>query len=217
MKLSIILLFLYYATIYSKSITLTSTNHISILGQITDSGANKFIKDIQPLTTKDIYIYIDSPGGEVHAGENIIQYMNYKTHQNHTLLCIANQAMSMAFHIFQHCSRRLVLQNTILMQHQMSLQTDGSLENINNYLGMINTINERLINIESIRLKITPEEYKYNIMSDWWLYGEESIVQNAADELINSIGCDTQLLEETNIIIEFGIMRKESNCPLIDN
>ena len=213
MKLS--LLFLYYATIYSKSITLTSNNHISIIGQITDSTTEKFIKDIQPFIKKNIYIYIDSPGGEVHAGENIIQYMNYKKHQNHSLQCIANQAMSMAFHIFQHCDKRLILPNTILMQHQMSLQTSGQLENINNYLNLLNAVNERLIQIESTRLKISPEEYKYNIMSDWWLYGEEAITQNVADELIDSVGCDTNLLFNDTIIIEYNILKKISKCPLL--
>ena len=194
---------------------MTSNNHISIIGQITDSTTEKFIKDIQPFIKKNIYIYIDSPGGEVHAGENIIQYMNYKKHQNHSLQCIANQAMSMAFHIFQHCDKRLILPNTILMQHQMSLQTSGQLENINNYLNLLNAVNERLIQIESTRLKISPEEYKYNIMSDWWLYGEEAITQNVADELIDSVGCDTNLLFNDTIIIEYNILKKISKCPLL--
>ena len=37
----------------------------------------------------------------------------------------------------------------------MSLQVEGNLENINNYLYMLNKINNRLIEIESNRLEIT--------------------------------------------------------------
>ena len=42
-------------------ITLTNTNHVSIIGPITELTATKFINDIQPITDPEIYIYIKSP------------------------------------------------------------------------------------------------------------------------------------------------------------
>lgn len=211
--LSFVLLF---CNVFSNIVTLTDTNHVSIVNQISESTASKFINDIQPITESEIYIYIKSPGGEVPAGEKIIQYIRYKRHQNHTLLCIAESALSMAFHIYQHCDERIVLPNSVIMQHQMSLQVGGSLENINSYLSMINNVNNQLILSESERLEITPDEYKNRIVSDWWIYGKDIITQNVGDRMIDAVGCDTKLLQSTQKVIMDGILLKQSLCPLLN-
>lgn len=210
---TIILLF---CNVFSNVVTLTKTNHVSIVNEISDSTATKFIKDIHKITPSDIYIYINSPGGSVSSGERIIQSMIYKKHQNHTLLCIAESALSMAFHIYQNCDVRIVLPNSIIMQHQMSLEVSGSLESINNYLTIINNINNKLIVSESNRIGITPDEYKNRIVSDWWIYGEDIITQNVGDRMIDAVGCDTKLLQSTQQVIMDGSLLQLSLCPLLN-
>lgn len=206
---------LWISTVLSNVVTLTNTNHVSIIGPINELTATKFINDIQPITEPEIYIYIKSPGGMVSAGENIIQYMNYKKYQNHTLLCVAESALSMAFHIFQYCNERIVLPNSVIMQHQMSIQLGGSLENINSYLKMLNTINNHLIKSESIRLNITPAKYKNKIMSDWWIYGYDIITEKVGDKMIKAIGCDTKLLQTKKTVLKNNLLLEQSACPLL--
>ena len=122
----------------------------------------------------------------------------------------------MAFHIYQNCDERIVLPNSVIMQHQMSLQVGGSLENINSYLTMINSVNNKLIISESKRLDITTDEYKNRIVSDWWIYGEDIITQNVGDRMIEAIGCDTKLLQTTKTVIGDGVLSKQSLCPLLN-
>ena len=50
-----------------------------------------------------IYLYINSHGGEVVAGNNLINYLLYN---NKNIICIANYAASMAFAILQACNKR---------------------------------------------------------------------------------------------------------------
>jgi ATP-dependent Clp protease protease subunit len=202
--------------VQSLIVTLTKANHISIKNSISSSTASKFINDIEQLKNKNIYIYINSPGGSVLEGEKIIQYMEYKKLTNHTLLCIADKAYSMAFHIFQQCNFRYVLPSSSIMQHQMSLEISGSLKNIQNYINFIERINKRFINIESKKLNITKNEYKKRIESDWWLYGEEIIKEKGADLLLGAVGCHKELLiSNTNVVVGTSVVIV-SDCPLIN-
>lgn len=205
-------------------ITLNNTNHVSILGSIEPSSVTHFIKSIEKIdpAITDIYVYINSGGGYVDSGEQIIQYMRYKQYLNYTMSCIAHTALSMAFHIYQHCDRRIILPTSKIMQHQMSLQVEGNLENINNYLYMLNKINNRLIELESDRLNITPDEYSRKTSSDWWLYGIDILESNTGDCLIQAIGCDKDLINTednqlSNNLFQIKLNNPSSKCPLLND
>lgn len=198
-------------------IVLTKTNHISITGEITKNTVSKFIYDIETIKKKEIYVYINSVGGLVDAGLDIIQYMNYtQMYNNVTLLCIAHKAYSMAFHILQHCTYRYITYSSQVMQHQVSIERlGGSLENINNYLTIINKKYKEIIGVESRRLKITPDEYRIRIATDWWLTGIDIIQNNVADKLVSFIGCHSNLHKDNNIIVQDGNILYVSDCPLV--
>ena len=215
MILVIIIILFSNANAILNFITLTNTNHISITGTINQKTVSKFIADIKMIQMQKIYIYINSDGGEVLPGEQIIQYMNYTKYQNHSLYCIAEQALSTAFHIFQHCDERLILPNSILMQHQMKLEIEDTLDNINNYIKIYNNINNNHILFESKKFGMTQEQYRIKTLSEWWIYSIDAIIFNVADKIVNSIGCDIQLTKSIKIIIESGILTKKSLCPLI--
>jgi ATP-dependent protease ClpP protease subunit len=197
------------------TITLTARNHISIKGTIDSYTSSTFINDIEKINKTTIYIYIDSTGGSVHFGEKIIQYMEYKKHRNTTLICIAHHAYSMAFHIYQHCNYRTVVPSSTIMQHQMSLKMDGQLENINNYIQLLNTINAKLIQMESTRLNITSIEYTQKIMNDWWLYGNDIVRNKVADFMIKGIGCHKELMADNSKAVSDSTLVILSKCPLV--
>jgi len=205
----------FFSIVKPEIITLTSENHVSITGPINAYSQSKFINDIENIHGKYIFIYISSTGGNVIHGENIIQYMQYKKAQKKRLLCIADKAYSMAFHIFQHCTHRYILPSSSIMQHQMHLTFEGELSKVQNYINYIDKINTRFINLESKRLKILPKEYKSKITNEWWLYGKEIIESRTADMMLDAVGCHHSLFKEnkhmsidTNVVIV-------SKCPLI--
>ena len=204
-----------YLSVNARIITLTEDNHVSIKHTISSTTASKFINDIEKIEKKSIYIYINSPGGSVHEGEKIIQYMEYKKHTNYTLLCIAHRAHSMAFHIYQHCTHRYVLPSSTIMQHQISLEINGQLQNIQNYIKTIEQINQRFIEIESKKLKISKDLYKSRISTDWWLYGNEIVDEKAGDILISAIGCHKNLMKNNTDIVVGSEIIIVSDCPLI--
>ena len=140
------------------TVILTPDNHVSIKGRIDDYKASQFISKINKLNATNLYIYIDSPGGNVDSGQKIIQYINFKKDTNKTIMCIAWEAHSMAFNILQACSYRYVLQDSKMMQHQISLKNVVcNIENINSYMKITNKMYDKLIIDASKRIGLSPD------------------------------------------------------------
>ena len=63
---------LFSVVVEPVAVILTPNNHVSIKGRIDDYKASRFISKINKLNTTNIYVYIDSPGGDVDSGQKII-------------------------------------------------------------------------------------------------------------------------------------------------
>ena len=137
----------------------------------------------------DIYIYIDSPGGDIFSGMKIIDYIEYLSElKNKNIYCVAHNAYSMAFGIFQHCPNRFITKHSVLMQHKLYVNIEGNLKNVDNYIKMAEKINRELdkktlLNINKKRI-LSNNTYKHFISDDWWLYGEEILDWGLADKII---------------------------------
>ena len=207
---------LFSVVVEPVAVILTPNNHVSIKGRIDDYKASRFISKINKLNTTNIYVYIDSPGGDVDSGQKIIQYINFKKDTNKTIMCIAWEAHSMAFNILQACTYRYVLQDSKMMQHQMSLKNlAGNIENINSYMQITNKIYDKLILDASKRIGLSVEAYKIKIMNDWYLYGSEIVENNVADAMISSVGCSKKLTDSDSLTTILDNILTISDCPII--
>lgn len=200
------------------TVELTEGNHVVLKGEINEESISKAIVDISNIGNSDeVILFICSPGGSVLAGNNFIQFMNFLRQKGKTFTCVADQAASMAFGIFQACDNRYVTPSSILMQHQMSVGLQDQYENLKNRISLLDAINQQAIATQARRIGLTVEEFKKKVISDWWLYGEDGVLQNAADKVIQ-VGCSQDLLEDTfeETIEFFGATFKVvfSKCPL---
>lgn len=171
-------------------ILLTKDNHAAISGKINDKLANTFLVSASQLDN-DAFIFINSPGGSVLAGNKIVRHVR---HKNYT--CIADHAASMAFVIMQACARRYVTSTSVLMQHQQSLEVGGDLQAINAYLSMVNAIERDLSQLQASRIGMKEEEFRQRTMSEWWLYGNDIITNRVADKLVH-VECSRDLYNKT--------------------
>lgn len=74
-----------------------------------------------------IYIVINSPGGSVLTGSQIISAMHVAKSRGHKFICaVPVLAASMGFQIFVHCDQRYALENALLLFHPMSVELNGS-------------------------------------------------------------------------------------------
>jgi ATP-dependent protease ClpP protease subunit len=207
-----------------KIITLKKNNFISVNDVINNDNVNKWIRDLNNVNTSNIYVYINSPGGDVDAGQLLINQFKYQMTQNKTINCIAQNAYSMAFHLFQNCNGRYITLSSQVMQHQISLGIKRSNYGvIKNYLEMVEQISNNLEEISAARINIDIDEYKNKIINEWWIYGLNIISHNIADEIV-IIGCSNELYKISKTIYEdefnfntltfSKIKKKIDECPL---
>jgi len=222
----IISLLIIFNGIYAKTISLSNNNFVSLIGPVSTNSVDDVIKSFNTKSineyitdNKNIYLYINSPGGSVFAGNHLVQYIKTLQSTNVTVNCIAQNFMSMAFIIMQACNFRYVMFDSIGMQHQISFGMKGNIENFKSQFNLIERVNNMLIDMEIKKIGITRDEYLSKILSDWWLYGEENVKSNVADELI-TVRCAPSIMgekikkSESFMGFEFDI--ELNKCPIIN-
>jgi len=165
------------------------------------------MRNITNINTDTIYVYINSQGGSVDAGNLLINQLNYQKALNKTVECIAQKAYSMAFHLLQTCDKRFITPSSKVMQHQISLGgIDGPLENLLHYVDMIKNISNSMDTFTAKRINLSYNEYIAKVNNDWWLFGEDIITNNVADEMVY-VGCDAELYASSYVKeeVELGI------------
>jgi ATP-dependent Clp protease protease subunit len=210
-----------------KSITLEPNNFVAIIGSINKNNVNMWIRNISSIENQKIYVYINSNGGSVEAGQKLIDQFTYLQLKGVTIECIAQNAYSMAFQILQSCDKRYITPSATVMQHQMSVsELGGQFDNLLNYLTMIKQMANDLDLKAAKRIGISYADYKLKTSTDWWLYGEDIVQNNVADEIVY-VGCGKKLYETFNYkeTVEFDISQdgdiefkktetKNDLCPL---
>jgi ATP-dependent Clp protease protease subunit len=194
-------------------------NFVSLREIITQDSSSRLLSKLNSIENKHniMYLYINSPGGSVIAGLEIINYIKSLQSREKKIICIAHNAMSMAFVVFQYCSERYILYSSTLMQHQMSLGVKGKLYDINSRMSYLNSLETNINREQAIRLKLSLDNFTRLIQNDWWLYSEDILLNNAADKIV-SIFCSFDNFEETTTVNTlFGdVTIKYSACPIIN-
>ena len=155
---------------------------INLHGPINSTNVENFMEEFKSSNKTNLIVHINSPGGSVMEGNKIITLL-----QQQPVICVAEKAYSMAFAILQACQCRFVLRHSTLMQHQMSTMLMDEIEKINSYVAFLNEISNDLIEFQSERIGISPEEFKEKILNDWWMTAKGAVEQNCADDVLFSI------------------------------
>ena len=193
-----------------KTIKLNTTNSLTLKGVINAKNTNRFLHQFNLKENKNqLYLFIDSPGGSVEDGYKIItEIMKYN------ITCIAEKAYSMAFAILQSCNTRYMLPFGKLMQHQISLGLMNELGKIESYIKFINEMEVELLKLQSKKIGISSEELKNKTNNEWWLFSNNAIIENCADNIVN-VECTKKLTLETYTINNGMYDYIYSKCPLI--
>lgn len=193
-----------------KTIKFNTTNTLTLKGVINAENTNRFLHQFNLKENKNqLYLFIDSPGGSVEDGYKIItEIMKYN------ITCIAEKAYSMAFAILQSCNTRYILPFGKLMQHQISLGLMNELGKIESYIKFINEMEVELLKLQSNKIGISSEELKNRTMNEWWLFSNNAINENCADNIVN-VECTKKLTLDTYTINSGMYDYIYSKCPLI--
>ena len=172
--------------IYSR---LLKERIVFVVGQITDTVASLVTAQLLFLESenpkKDIYLYINSPGGLVTAGLGIYDTMQYVKPEVSTL-CIG-QACSMGSFLLAagEKGKRFSLPNSRIMVHQPSAGFQGQATDIEIHANEVLSLKKRLNEIYSKHTGQSVDEIKLALERDNFMTAENSKSFGLIDKVVD--------------------------------
>jgi ATP-dependent Clp protease, protease subunit len=171
--------------IYSR---LLKERIIFLTGQINDNVASLVTAQLLFLEAEDpkkeIYLYINSPGGLVTAGLGIYDTMQY-VKPNISTLCIG-QAASMGSFLLAAGTKgkRFSLPNSRVMVHQPSAGFQGQVTDIEIHANEVSSLKKRLNEIYSKHTGKTVDEVKSALERDNFMTADAAKAFGLIDEVV---------------------------------
>lgn len=169
--------------IYSR---LLQDRIIMLFGEITDATSASIISQLLFLSSndekKDIYIYINSPGGSVTAGLSIYDTIKYIKPNVITIgmgLCA-----SMGAFLLSSGDKRYALENTKVMIHQPLGGAKGQATDIMIVAEEIISIKKKLNEILSMNTKQPLSKIEQDTERDFYMDAIKSLEYGIIDEII---------------------------------
>jgi len=202
-------------------IELSKSNSLVFRGEVDGLSVSKAQQALLNLDKKlakglPIYLVLDTPGGDIMAGNQLIDTAKSINRPIHTITIFA---ASMGFNIVQRLNNRYILPSGTLMAHRARVGGVGGQipgEFITAAATLYNLV-LRMENQNASRLGINMDSYTSLVKDEYWVDGEDSVRQNAADSLAY-ITCDSSLSGSSKEIMNtfFGPIELEwSNCPAV--
>lgn len=221
---SLIFLFLFFAsTALANTITLTTKNSASLVGEVDARSFRMVTKDLSALIqlrrscNTPIYLILDTPGGSIYWGTKLISYAESICN----LHTISLYAASMGSAIAQQLpGNRYVTRTSVVMFHRASAGISGQVGSgeLESRLRFVQEMVKQLEVANSSRIGISLEDYQKKVKDEWWAYGKEAVDNNMADEVV-SVKCSTALQKKTfsrTYQTMLGPVTVEnSKCPLL--
>jgi len=161
---------------------------VHLCGEINDDMAQCIIAQLlylDSLNQDDIYLYINSPGGSVHAGLAIYDTMRHL--QSDVCTVCVGIAASMAAVILSggNNGKRAMLRHSEVMIHQPSGGMGGKASDMIIEAEHIARIKNVLIDILDENTAVFPEKLKEDIEKDFWMNADEALEYGIVDKILD--------------------------------
>lgn len=208
-----------------QTIVLTSKNLLVLNSQVDGDSVGVIITKAKQLDealgrNKHLYLYLNSPGGSVQSGLELIEALKGLGRPVDTVTAFA---ASMAWQIAQNLDTRNVLKSGVLMSHRAAGQFDGSFggtspSQLDSRVRLWTQITKEMdeTTVKRTNGKQTLESYQKAYSSELWVTGQEAVANGYADAVV-SVKCDKTLdgvsvhqVQFMGMIIAYDL----SNCPI---
>lgn len=129
-------------------------------------------KDLPVSKRKPIWLYLDSGGGDVISGLNVIDVI--KSSETPVNTVCFSQCASMAFHIFIAGHKRYAFKNSILLIHDGEVSISNSSSKAKDTMKFIENLDERVKQHVINNTKITAEFYDSIYDTEYYLFANEN-------------------------------------------
>lgn len=129
-------------------------------------------KDLPVSKRKPIWLYLDSCGGDVISGLNVIDVI--KSSETPVNTVCFSQCASMAFHIFIAGHKRYAFKNSILLIHDGEVSISNSSSKAKDTMKFIENLDERVKQHVINNTKITAEFYDSIYDTEYYLFANDN-------------------------------------------
>jgi ATP-dependent Clp protease protease subunit len=212
----------------SDVITLNASNTIVLDAEVNGDSEGQLLAmalstDKQLRPGDPIYLYLQTPGGSVTAGEEIIEVLHGLGRPVHT---ITAHAASMGFLIAQNLGTRYILSTGVMMSHRASGGVEGSFGG-KEPSQMQSRYNQLLREMETFDLQVvkrsngkqTLESYRQANDQELYARGQDAVDKGYADQ-VAKVKCGASLSGTTTFVQKANGLQVEfqmANCPLDSN
>ncbi len=173
--------------IYSR---LLKDRIIMLTGQVEDNMANSIIAQLLFLDaqdpTKDIYLYVNTPGGSVSAGLAIVDTMNFIKADVQTIVMGTASSMGTIIASSGTKGKRFMLPNAEYLIHQPMGGTGGGTQQTDMAIGAEHLLKTR-IKLEKILADNSGKTVKQihkDAERDYWMFTEETLAYGFIDQIM---------------------------------
>ena len=146
--------------------------------------------------SKEISMYINSPGGSVVAGMSIYDTMQYIRPKVSTLVCGLAASMGSVIAIGGEKGMRFSLPNAEFLVHQPSGGARGTAEDILISAKSIENTRERMYQLYMRHTGNTYKEVQKALDRDKWMSPEEAMAWGHIDEIVENRGKESDAEED---------------------
>lgn len=205
-------------------LVLTTTNTVTLRGEITYKSVMQLQKDLETAVTTrgikqyPIYLVLDSPGGSVDAGLNLIEYA--RTIPNlHTVTIFSASMAAVTIELLP--GKRYSIEAGQVMFHKMKIFIAPGFYSAPELQEMATEMKKFEEQVElriAKRLGVSVQEFQQFIGLERWFRGREQTDFKIVDEIIQ-VKCTSALTKErinATVPTPFGDQKVQySACPLI--
>lgn len=205
-------------SVFADNLVLNENNTVVLNGEVSSQSLGPVSQALLSKCTEEkpeLYLVLNSPGGDVIAGGQFISFVKGLNCKVHTVSLFA---ASMAYIIAERLDTRYVVDSSILMSHRMRMGISGQVpgEFVTQYL-FYKSIGDELSKKVAERVGISFDEYVKLTYDELWLTGAQAVNKNHADKLV-AVSCDKSLQGTKEQVFNtiFGpVTAVFSKCPLI--
>lgn len=134
--------------------------------------------------SRDIQLYINSPGGGVYAGLGLYDTMQFVTPDIATICTGMAASMAAVLMAAGAPGKRSALKHSRIMMHQPSAGAMGQASDVEITVNEVRKIKNELYDILSDHTGQTPEKIAKDSNRDYWMTSDEAKVYGLIDEVL---------------------------------
>lgn len=175
-------------TVTAKHLDLSNANVTYLTSEVDERSVGVVLKDIQTFNDSNnlpIYLILDTPGGSVIDGANIISAM--QTSKNPVIAIDVGIAASMGFMILEHANQRLATPRAILMAHPagIGMMMGGDLDKTVSRLSFLKRFVDKMDYYIAQRANIPYNDFKLKSDREFWLDSNDALSQHFLDGVVS--------------------------------